>query len=148
MRHFLLVLLCAFSWGARADEGGDLFHDIKAADAKFFDAFNNCDLKTMSEMFAKDLEFYHDLGGLHGYKDTMETTRENCNKRLGLRRKVVDGSLKVYPVPGYGAMELGTHSFCHVENGKNDCGTFEFVHLWRRSAEGEWKLARVVSYGH
>lgn len=101
----------------------------------------------MGELFSTELEFYHDLGGLQGYKETMDSTKRNCDKGLGLRRKAVVGSLKVYPIKGYGAVQLGKHTFCHMENGKNDCGTFEFVHVWKRVDKG-WKLARVVSYGH
>jgi hypothetical protein len=35
----------------------------------------------------------------------------------------------------------------HIENGKDDCGTFKFLQIWKHTADG-WKLARVVSYGH
>ena len=147
MQYFVLALLCALSLSARAEKAPELFDEIVKVDAKFFDAFNSCDLKTMGDLFSEDLEFYHDLGGFQGYKETMDTTRGNCAKGLGLRRKIVEGSLKVYPVKGYGAIQVGRHTFCHVENGKDDCGTFEFVHVWKRTDRG-WRLARVISYGH
>ncbi len=38
-------------------------------------------------------------------------------------------------------------SFCHVENGKNECGTFRFVHIWQKK-DGEWKISRAISYSH
>lgn len=147
MRYVFAVLLCVLSSNARAEEPGELFGEIERVDAKFFDAYNSCDLKTMSELFSKDLEFYHDLGGVHGYKETMDATRENCTKGLGLRRKIVEGTLRVYPIKAYGAIEVGKHTFCHLDHGKNDCGTFEFVHVWRHVDEG-WRLTRVISYGH
>ncbi|MNC99919.1 hypothetical protein D3C83_183680 [compost metagenome] len=53
----------------------------------------------------------------------------------------------MYPIPGYGAMEVGVHRFCHVENGKEDCGNFKFVHIWQKK-DGQWKITRVVSYDH
>lgn len=50
-------------------------------------------------------------------------------------------------MPGFGAMQFGEHRFCHTENGKPDCGTFRFAHVWRKEGE-TWKLSRVLSYGH
>jgi len=44
-------------------------------------------------------------------------------------------------------MQVAAHKFCHTENGKPDCGTFKFVHIWKQTPKG-WKIARVVSYGH
>lgn len=147
MRLFAATLLCAASLGAGAQESEELRDEIAKADKTFFDAFNACDVQTMGELFAEDLEFYHDLGGVQGYTETMNTTKQNCERKLGLRRSLVEGSLKVHPIKGYGAIQIGKHTFCHVENGKDDCGTFEFVHVWRRSNTG-WELARVISYGH
>jgi hypothetical protein len=38
-------------------------------------------------------------------------------------------------------------SCCHKENGQDECGVFEFVMLWKQTAD-TWKISRVVSYGH
>jgi len=73
--------------------------------------------------------------------------KEVAKNNNGLRRELVKGSLEIYPIPGYGAMEIGEHKFCHLENGKQDCGTFKFVHIWEKK-NGEWKISRVVSYDH
>ena len=132
---------------SNSQEGAALLDEIKQADAELFEAFNSCDLETMGKVFAKDLEFYHDISGVTGYEQTMGATKANCDRDLGLKRELVSDSLQVYPVPGYGAMQIGKHTFCHLENGRNDCGTFDFVHVWRRTEDG-WKVARVVSYGH
>ncbi|NKI35375.1 hypothetical protein HFP89_09365 [Wenzhouxiangella sp. XN79A] len=48
---------------------------------------------------------------------------------------------------GYGAIHEGQHRFCHEVDGADDCGTFDFLHIWKRETDG-WRLARVVSYGH
>ena len=147
MRYLLAAILCALSLTSNAEEPTELFNEIEKSDTRFFDAFNSCDLQTMGDIFSDDLEFYHDLGGVHNAQETMKTTKRNCDKGLGLRRKIVEGSLKVYPIKDYGAIQVGAHTFCHLENGKDDCGTFDFVHVWRRIDNG-WKLARVISYGH
>lgn len=124
-----------------------LFEEIAEMDSILFTAFNMRDLGAIKKVFAEDLEFYHDTGGLEGYEDTIESTSGLFNQNNDLRRKLIEGSLEVYPIPGYGAMEIGAHQFCHTENGVDDCGTFQFVHIWRKE-EGAWKLSRVISYGH
>ena len=63
-----------------------------------------------------------------------------------IRRDLVDGSLEVYPIKGFGAIEIGAHRFCHTEDGKEDCGTFRFLQIWRFK-DGAWKVSRDVSYG-
>jgi len=69
------------------------------------------------------------------------------NKTTGLRRDIVPGSLEVYPIKDYGAVETCLHRFCHVENEKNDCGTFKNVMVWQKK-DGVWKVTRVISYDH
>jgi hypothetical protein len=64
-----------------------------------------------------------------------------------IRRDLEPGSLEVYPIKDYGAMEIGRHRFCHKENGKDDCGTFGFAMVWRKAGDS-WKISRVLSYGH
>ncbi len=116
-------------------------------DSVLFQAFNERDIEKFKTLFTEDLEFYHDTGGLTNYDHTigfMESTAKTNNQ---LKRKLVTGSMAVYPVPGYGAMQFGEHRFCHIENGKQVCGTFKFVHIWQRK-NNEWKISRVVSYGH
>ena len=125
----------------------DLYKEIETMDSLLFNAFNTRDTNQFKTMFAADLEFYHDKGGLTGYDHTMEFMRSAAKANNGLRRDLVKGSLEVYPIPGYGAMEIGSHTFCHMENGKPDCGTFRFVHIWQKK-DGTWKITRVVSYGH
>lgn len=129
------------------DDPSELHAEIASADAEFFAAFNTCDLETMAATFAEDLEFYHDIAGLSDYATTMRATKENCERQLGLNRELIEDSLEVYPIKDYGAIQVGRHTFCHLENGVNDCGTFEFLHIWRRTDEG-WRIARVVSYDH
>jgi len=55
--------------------------------------------------------------------------------------------LEIYPIKSYGALEVGSHRFCHEESGKTECGTFHFAHLWRQRGD-QWRISRVLSYGH
>ena len=125
----------------------NLYKEIVGMDSILFTAFNKRDIAKFGSLFTQDLEFYHDKGGLTGYEYTMNFMKDVSKNNNGLRRDLVKGSLQVYPIPGYGAMQIGEHTFCHLENGKQDCGTFKFVHIWQKK-NGEWKISRVVSYDH
>lgn len=130
--------------GQSADE---LHQRIARLDAEMFAAFNAHDVPKLMSYFTPDLEFYHDKGGLAGYGQTEQGFTQISKQSPDIHRELVPGSLEVYPIPGYGAIEVGAHRFCHQENGKADCGTFRFTMLWQQK-DGVWKVARVVSYGH
>jgi hypothetical protein len=98
-------------------------------------------------LFTDDLEFYHDLGGLQRHADVTKGFAGLFAQGNDIRRELEPGSLRVFPIKGYGAIELGRHRFCHTERGRLDCGTFGFVQVWRQ-VDGRWRIARVVSYGH
>ncbi|MGV3528014.1 MAG: nuclear transport factor 2 family protein [Flavisolibacter sp.] len=121
--------------------------EILHMDSLMFNAFNSRDVETMKNLFDKDLEFYHDISGLMNYDKNMAATEETFASGTDLHRELVPGSTEVYPIKNYGAMQMGEHIFCHTENGKPDCGTFKFVHIWKKTPEG-WKITRVISYGH
>ena len=127
--------------------GKGLFNEIKKMDSLLFNAFNKRDTNLFKEFFTKDLEFFHDKTGLTGFEQTMGFMRSTRQPGNDLRRDLVQGSLEVYPIPGYGAMQIGQHRFCHTEKGKYDCGIFKFVHIWLYK-EGKWKISRIVSYDH
>ena len=130
-----------------AQERNTLYKEIAASDKILFDAFNRQDAEGVKASFSTDLEFFHDTGGVSNFEQNQQATRNLFARNMHLRRDLVPGSMEVYEVKNYGAIQTGKHTFCHVENGKNDCGTFSFLHIWKRVATG-WKLARVVSYGH
>lgn len=125
----------------------ELYQEIAKQDSLLFNAFNRRDIDLFKTMFTEDLEFYHDKGGLTGYEHTIDFLKTTAQGNNQLKRELVKGSLEVYPIPGYGAMEIGMHRFCHLDNGKQDCGTFKFVHIWQKK-DNQWKITRVVSYDH
>lgn len=125
----------------------ELYNEIERMDGVLFDAFNTQNLNKMRTMFTDDLEFYQDNEGLALYQQTMADFKSMFEQNNKLRRELVKGSLEVYPIKNYGAVEIGLHKFCHIENGKDECGTFKFVHVWQNKG-GEWKISRVISYNH
>lgn len=125
----------------------ELYDEIRRMDSVLSDAFDTHDINKLKALFTEDLEFYQDNEGLVRYEQTVRDFESLFAQGNQMRRKLVEGSLEVYPIKDYGAVEMGAHQFCHVENGKDECGTFRFVHLWRRG-DGAWKISRVVSYAH
>lgn len=151
---FLLALL-TLSVTARAQTATkppispELYRTIARLDSAMFVAFNQHDAHKLQTYLAEDLEFYHDKGGLSDFRQTMDAFRRmfDQNKTTGLNRQLVPGTLEVFPINGYGAVETYEHRFCHVENGRDDCGTFKNLMVWRLK-DGQWKITRVVSYDH
>lgn len=124
-----------------------LFIEIAKMDSAMFHAFNVQDMPTFKSLFTKDLEWYQDNGGLISYKIVFENFANTFKKPYKLTRELVPGSMEVHPIKGYGAIEIGVHRFRHVENGKEEVGTFKFLMIWQKKG-GLWKISRVVSYDH
>ena len=116
-------------------------------DRQMFAAYNAHDVDGLMSMFATDLEFYHDNGGLLGWEQVKAGFTSVFANNKDIWRELVPGTLEVYPIKDYGAIQIGAHRLCHTEDGKADCGTFRFVQLWRLK-DGAWKVARDVSFGH
>lgn len=126
----------------------DLYDTIIQKDSMLFTASNAGNIDKLKTFFTKDLEFFHDVGGLAGYEGTVANFIRVAKNYGNTRRALVPGSVEVYPIKDYGAIQTGVHQFCKLENGVlTDCGTFKFVHIWKLTTDG-WKISRVVSYGH
>ena len=59
-------------------------------------------------------------------------------------RELLKGSIEVYPIPNYGAVQMGAHRFYNHQEKTGPSRFSKFVHLWHRE-NGMWKLARVIS---
>jgi ketosteroid isomerase-like protein len=120
---------------------------VARLDADMFAAFNAKDVDKLMSYFADNLEFYHDKGGLSNFSQTKAGFARLFAQTPDITRTLVPGSLEVYPVKEYGAMHIGINRFCHVENGRDDCGNSKFAMVWQQQG-GTWKITRVLSYGH
>lgn len=144
----LLAAVMPLHAGGRDDLGAT----ILARDAVLFAAFNDCDLEAWKAYLDTDLEFYQDNDDVTTSRVALEPAfRDHCNANgeSRLRRELVPGSTEVHPLQGYGAVQFGAHRFwVRNADGREELGsTPRFVHVWRNDG-GEWRITRVISYGH
>ena len=95
----------------------------------------------------EDVEFYHDQGGVTlGRAALTESVKKNiCGKTT---RELVPGTLQVFYMKEYGAIEMGIHRFHHPGHEDTEgVGEGRFIHLWQYK-DGAWKITRVMSYDH
>jgi hypothetical protein len=150
IRFPALLIVAAFGTAASSATSSDpLFDTIAALDTAVFDAFNHCSapgqLDKHASYFAADVEFYHDTGGVTWSRDAMlANTRKNVCGHFS--RELIAGTLEVYPIRDFGALETGSHRFCQFDSGKCE-GLADFSIVWRKQ-NGAWTITRVLSYGH
>jgi ketosteroid isomerase-like protein len=129
-----------------APDNPELYKTIVKLDSVFFDAYNHCDTKfeTYADFYAEDIEFYHDQGGLSNLKqDILEGTKKYiCGK---VTRNLVPGSIEVYPIKDYGAIEIGLHSFSNNTNPPDEPKKVSRFTIFWKQVNGTWKIAKVVS---
>ncbi|HYG37241.1 MAG TPA: nuclear transport factor 2 family protein [Cytophagales bacterium] len=121
----------------------ELYKAIGAMDSVFFNAYNQCDLERQASIYVDDIEFYHDKGGLMTSKQgIIDATRKNiCGK---VTRELVKGSLEVYPIKDYGAVEIGFHKFYNNQEPDAPSIPSKFIIMWLND-NGEWKISKVIS---
>lgn len=121
----------------------ELFDAIMEMDEKFFNAYNSCDLETQASIYADNIEFFHDKGGLITSKEQLiEGTKNNiCGK---VTRKLVEGSVEVYPINEYGAVQIGYHQFFNNQEPDAESIPSKFIAIWHND-NGNWKMSKVVS---
>ncbi len=125
----------------------ELYQEIYTKDSLMFQAFNAQNMEKFKPFFTDDLEWYQDNGGLIAYKTVFENFANTFKKDYKLTRQLVKETLEVHPLKDYGAIEIGTHQFRHIENGKEEIGTFKFLMIWQKRND-QWRISRVVSYDH
>ena len=130
-----------------AQTSQELYNEIARADSMIFGYFNKQQFEPFKAMFTKDLEWFQDNGGLEDYNTVFKNFKEMFARPYKLNRQLVSGTLEVHPIKNYGAIEIGTHQFKHMENGKEEVGNFKFLMIWKKT-NGQWKISRVVSYDH
>ncbi|HZW17787.1 MAG TPA: nuclear transport factor 2 family protein [Luteimonas sp.] len=144
---FVLQFVVATAFAADGDEQA-----IRAADARYWQAYNACDFDAMGGLLTDDIEFYHDVTGLTaGKAAVLESLRKGpCGTpAMRLRREAVAESVRFDPLAGGFGLLSGTHRFFFTEAGKPERldGQAGFTVLWQ-AVDGQWRMRRVFSYAH
>ena len=124
-----------------------LYNTIIKQDSILFEAFNARDITALKSYFTDKLEVYQDNTGLRNYDETIQAFTGLFKMDYVLTRKPIIETIEVYPIKNYGAIETGRHRFCHTENGKLECATFKFVHIWENK-NGQWKISKIITCDH
>ena len=122
----------------------ELYNEIVAMDSEFFAAYNRCDLEKQEEIYSDSIEFYHDQAGLMtSKKGILNATEKNiCGK---VTRHLVPGSIEVYPIKDFGAIEFGEHTFKNnQESAETPSQVGKFVIFWEKE-DAKWRITKVVS---
>lgn len=121
----------------------ELHEQIVKMDKIFFNAYNTCDLETQGLIYADDIEFYHDKGGLMtSKKEILDGTERNiCGK---VTRELVQGSIEVYPIHNYGAVQIGYHKFYNNQEPDAESKPSKFITMWHND-NGNWQISKVIS---
>jgi len=116
---------------------------IEELDNIFFTAYNTCDLKQQAALISEDIEFFHDQGGLSTSKsDIIEAMKNNiCGK---VTRELTKGSIEVYPIHNYGAIQMGYHKFFNNEEPDAISNPSRFITIWKNDND-TWQMTRIVS---
>jgi hypothetical protein len=134
----------------------ELVATLAEKDRQLFDAVFGCKLDALAGLIADDFEFLHDKHGLTADSGAkfMDGMRANCERQktgenFRARRELIEGAMTVHVLNQYGAMQIGEHRSYALQPGQPDrlTETGKFIDVWRQM-DGEWKLARVISYGH
>jgi ketosteroid isomerase-like protein len=144
-----MIVLTALIAGNRAaaQTSGSLYNEIAQLDSLQFDAFNTRNLDHLMNYFDKSLELYQDNTGVRNYDQTKQAFGNLFKMSYVLTRKLVPGSMEVYPIKDYGAIETGQHHFSHIENGQQQVSTYKFMQIWQKK-DGIWRVTREMTYGH
>lgn len=123
-----------------------LYETIVKLDSMFFEAYNTCNtnLDKYASYFSENIEFFHDKAGLMTSKeDIILATKKNiCGK---VTRELVKGSIEVYPIKDFGAVEIGLHKFRNnQESIETPLKVGRFLIIWENKNK-EWKIRKVVS---
>jgi ketosteroid isomerase-like protein len=148
----LMLILSSACFTAKAQISGqpvyrpesmELYNEIVRMDSTWEDSYNHCKMDVQDQLFSDDIEFFHDQGGLLTSKlRLIEAYKKNiCGK---VTRELLKGSIEVYPIKDYGAVEIGYHRFHSINDTGPDSKYARFVHIWKKE-NGTWKITRVIS---
>jgi len=151
----ILAILTQPVYG-KVDNNSALFLTMKKMDTTLFEqGFNQCDLIALDKIIHRDLDFYHDKGGMQNKQQFMAAIKNNICSTPDSKpiRKLVKDSLELYQLDKngrlYGVIQQGIHEF-HIKEPNKALyitGIAKFTHTWILENE-QWRLIESLSYEH
>jgi hypothetical protein len=145
-------MLCALSAATQAGNVTEetatsaVRNEILALDARISDAYNRCRIQSLKTMFANNAELYFADSGvtrqLFTYTDRLRRTF--CGR---YRREAAASDQHIHSLPDYGAIQVGTQSFCAIDSQTCRGQRMQFMAIWRQR-DGEWTMTRLAHYSH
>tara|TARA_R110002074_G_scaffold257269_1_gene429706 strand:- start:15323 stop:15775 length:453 start_codon:yes stop_codon:yes gene_type:complete len=139
----LTLVLVSNTINGQDAEDKALYDTIMKLDKTYFTAYNDCDMKTQSEFYDEDIEFYHDMGGLATDKaELLKSIEKNiCGK---VTRTLLEESVEVHPIKDFGAVQIGMHKFYNNQEPNAISKPTKFIVIWKKT-ENKWLMSRVIS---
>jgi len=100
-------------------------------------------LEKQSDLLSDNIEFFHDIGGLSNSKDEIigSIKKNICGK---VTRTLINGSIEVYPIKDYGAVEIGYHKFFNNQEPNQKSIPSKFIAIWKKENK-KWQMTKIVS---
>lgn len=150
----LIATLAAIAPAMAEDQNTNWEAQVRKVDEAYWHEFNFGPSASLNFHLAKDVEFYHDLGGIElGYDALAKVNAGMDSIKNRARRVLVPDTLRIFPMRRgadvYGAIVMGDHDFFRTESGEivKKWSRSSFTHLMLRK-DGVWKIARIYSYNH
>lgn len=139
----LTLILASNTIKSQDSENKALYDTIMDLDKTYFTAYNDCDMKTQSEFYDDDIEFYHDMGGLATDKaELLKSIEKNiCGK---VTRTLIEESVEVHPIKDFGAVQIGMHKFYNNQEPNAISKPTKFIVIWKNT-NSKWLMSRVIS---
>jgi hypothetical protein len=75
----------------------------------------------------------------------LDAFRSDCPRDRGMRRAIVPGTVRVFGIAGYGAVQLGRHRF--IQSKGAHVTEAMFIQLWQWTPNG-WRATKTISIDH
>jgi hypothetical protein len=144
----VLSTVCAFPHATAAQEDDTVvseskgrFADIAKMEEILVGAVNESKIEKLDTLLASDFVLYSDVGGLITRSEVLRRGPLDARSLGGYDRMRYRSSLMVLPLPGFGALAVGSHTFADRAG-----ETQNFIHVWSKQ-DDHWRLARAIGYG-
>lgn len=123
-----------------ASDAQSLFTDIEKMEEALDVALIDSKTETLNTLFASDFVFYSDVEGLVTRSEVLGKAKRDARSLGAFDRMRYRSTLTVLPLPGFGALAVGSHNFADRAS-----ETQNFIHIWAKQDE-HWRLTRAIGY--